>query len=57
MSYVILGVLFFVVFGAVALAMRLLRRDPLQRAYDPKAQSYWSEARRGRTNESYFRQF
>jgi hypothetical protein len=57
MSYVIMGVLFFVVFGSVALAMRLLRRDPLRRSYDPGAKSYWSEARRDRTNDSYFRQF
>jgi hypothetical protein len=57
MSYVILGVLFFVVFGGVALIMRLLRRDPLHRAYDPSAKSYWSEARHNRSNESYFRQF
>ncbi len=57
MSYVILGVLFFGVFGGVALAMRVLRRDPLQRKYDRNAKSYWSEARRLRPHESYFRQF
>jgi hypothetical protein len=58
MSYVIMGVLFFGVFGAVALVMRILRRDPLKRAYDPAASTYWNDAPPGdRPPESYFRQF
>ena len=58
MSYVVMGVLFFVVFGAVALIMRLLGRDPLRRAYDRAAPSYWTDRPSGaRPRDSYFRQF
>jgi hypothetical protein len=57
LSYVLMAVLFFGVFGLVALVMRLLGRDPLHRRYDPKAATYWSTPRRSRGNDSYFRQF
>jgi len=56
-SYVIMGVLFFVVFGLFALVMRVLGRDPLNRAYDPATPSYWTEPRGERSSDSYFRQF
>jgi Saxitoxin biosynthesis operon protein SxtJ len=58
MSYVIMGVLFFFVFGSVALMMRILRRDPLKRGYDRAAPTYWTDPPPGdRPRDSYFRQF
>jgi hypothetical protein len=57
LSYALMGVLFFGVFGLVALVMRLLGRDPLHRSYDSKAATYWSSPRRSRGSDSYFRQF
>jgi hypothetical protein len=57
LSYVLMVVLFFVIFGVVAVTMRVLGRDPLHRAYDRKAATYWSTPRRSRGADSYFRQF
>jgi hypothetical protein len=57
LSYVILGVLFFVVFGVVALVMRVLGRDPMHRRYDRAAASYWVMPGKDKVRDSYFRQF
>jgi hypothetical protein len=57
LSYLIMGVLYFLVIGPIAVAMRLFGRDPMHRAYDPGAASYWSTARPPRDKESYFHQY
>ncbi|MDH5676267.1 MAG: SxtJ family membrane protein [Myxococcales bacterium] len=57
LSYVIMGVLYFLVIGPVGLGLRSLGHDPMQRRLDPKADSYWSPARPPREKSSYFRQF
>jgi hypothetical protein len=57
LSYVLMAVLFFGLFGLVALVMRLLGRDPLHRRYDPKAATYWSSPRRSRGRRQLLRQF
>lgn len=57
MSYVIMGILFFLVIAPIALVMRLVGFDPLKRAYDKKAASYYSATRAGRSKESYFKQY
>lgn len=57
MSYVIMGLLFFGIFAPVGAILRLLGKDPMQRALRKDQKSYWSEARPPRPNESYFRQF
>jgi hypothetical protein len=56
LSYVVLAALFFLVIGPVALVMRLAGRDPIKRGYED-AGSYWNQARRRRSPESYFHQF
>lgn len=38
---VVLAVLYFLVVTPFALIMRMFRRDPLHRAFDPDAKSYW----------------
>ena len=57
LSYLIMGFLFFFVIGPVAVGLRLFGRDPLHRAPDPDAASYWSKAHSPRDKESYFHQY
>ncbi|MBM3318255.1 MAG: hypothetical protein FJY75_10445 [Candidatus Eisenbacteria bacterium] len=45
MTRVILGLIFLVVFTPAGLALRLLRRDPLELRFDRKAASYWRPRR------------
>jgi hypothetical protein len=56
-SYTVLSVLFFGLIAPVALLFRLTGRDPMNRRYEPGAESYWSEAPAARSKESYFRQY
>ena len=41
----------------LGLFFRLIGKDPLNRHFDPAAETYWSEPRPRRSKESYFRQF
>jgi predicted membrane metal-binding protein len=38
---VVLGLMFYIAVVPVALVMRLVGKDPLQRRFDPQADSYW----------------
>ena len=40
---IVMGFLFFIVFTPMALIMRLLGKDPMKRAREPSAASYWSK--------------
>jgi hypothetical protein len=42
-SPVVLGVIFFGVFTPAGFIMRLAGRDPMARAFDPAAPSYWNK--------------
>jgi len=57
LSYVIMGTLFFLIIGPIAIGFRLLGRDSMHRAYDPSAATYWSAAHPPRDKESYFHQY
>lgn len=57
MSYVIMGVIYYLIFTPVALLFRLIGRDALHRRFDPKAASYWVEHREVENVERYFRQY
>jgi hypothetical protein len=57
LSYVIMGVLYFLVIGPIAVMFRLFGKDPMHRGYDPDAPTYWSTARPPRDKESYFHQY
>lgn len=57
LSHLIMATLYFLVIGPVAVALRLLGRDPMNRAIDPQADTYWSPARPGRDKDSYFHQY
>jgi hypothetical protein len=56
-SHAVLAALFFGVFTPIGVTMRLLGRDPLQRALERDRASYWLPARGRRPKASYFRQF
>lgn len=57
LSYVIMGALYFLIIGPIAVALRLAGRDPMRRARDPQAASYWTPARPARDKETYFHQY
>lgn len=57
LSYTIMLFLFFVVFGSIALLLRLFRYDPMNRKLDENADSYWSDARPSRPTSDYFKQY
>lgn len=57
LSYVIMGTLFFLIIGPIAVVFRLLGRDPLHRGYERSASTYWLEAPTARDKESYFHQY
>ena len=57
LSFVILAVIYYGVFTPVGLLMRLFRYDPMERNFDPKAQSYWVAREAPATIDRYFRQF
>jgi MFS family permease len=57
LSYVIMAALFYLMITPVGLLFRLIGRDPMHRRFEPEAETYWVDARAGRSRESYFRQF
>ena len=57
LSYAIMGAIFFLVIGPIAVLFRLFGRDSLRRSYDPAASSYWQPTKPARDKESYFHQY
>ena len=57
MSHVLLAVVFYAVFTPIGLIMRLTGRDPMQRRFDPNAESYWIPRQGEKSRTDYFRQF
>ncbi|MCP5041400.1 MAG: hypothetical protein GY944_10275, partial [bacterium] len=57
LSYLIMGALFFLIITPTGLVMKAIGRDPLERKFDPDAETYWRDCRPARPNEHYFRQF
>ena len=56
-SHLLLGVVYFVVITPIGLALRMLRRDPLERPFDRAAASYWVRHNPAGRIERYLRQF
>ncbi|MCH7748918.1 MAG: hypothetical protein IH939_12575 [Acidobacteria bacterium] len=56
-SHLLLGVVYFVVITPIGLALRLLRRDPLERRFDRAAPTYWVRHNPAGRIERYLRQF
>jgi hypothetical protein len=57
LSYLIMGLLFFGLFGPIAIFFRIVGRDSMHRRYDEDAASYWSACRPARAKSDYFKQF
>jgi hypothetical protein len=57
MSYLLVGVVFYLVVTPIGLIMRLCGRDPMQRKFDPQAKTYWQPRESTKSNDRYFRQF
>jgi hypothetical protein len=57
MSWCMLAVLFFAIFGPLALCFRLVGRDALRRKVFGPESSYWLRPRPPRDQQSYFSQF
>src|SRR5262245_657610 len=55
-SHVILGAVYFLVFAPVALIMKAVGKDPMNRRFDKEAKSYWIVRDAVRDKASYFRQ-
>jgi hypothetical protein len=56
-SYAVMAALFFGVLSPIGALLRLLGKDPLQRAIERDRASYWTATRARRPRASYFRQF
>ena len=57
LSMVMLVLAFYLVFTPVAVIMRLVGKDPLSRAFDRQAATYWVEHNPASEPERYFKQF
>ena len=57
LSYLVLGLLFYLIITPIGLILRLLGKDPLDRRILPEADSYWVESNAGRSPDAYFKQF
>lgn len=57
LSYLVMGLLFFLVITPVGLALRLFGEDPMHRRRRDASQSYYTPARAARDRTRYFRQF
>jgi hypothetical protein len=57
LSHVIMGTLFFLIISPTGIVMKLMGKDPLERKWDPDAESYWLDCAPPRPKEDYFKQF
>ena len=56
-SHVLLAVVYFGVFTPVAVILRAMGKDAMERRSDPERPSYWIDRGAPRPKEDYFRQF
>jgi len=57
LSHLIMGSLFYLLITPVGIAFRVIGRDPMERRWDPDAESYWIDSAAPRPKEGYFKQF
>ena len=57
MSNALLIAFFYLVITPFGLVMRACGRDPMKRAWEPSASTYWKDAEKSVDPERYFRQF
>ncbi len=56
-SHTVMAIFYYVIIGGVGLVFKLLKRDPLHRALDRQAESYWIPYKHNRSLSHYFHQF
>lgn len=56
-SHLILAIIFYLVLTPIGLVMRVAGRDPMRRAFDRSAKTYWHAHNPGGDTARYFRQF
>ena len=56
-SYLVLTLLYYLVITPTGLLMRLFGHDPMNRRFDPNAESYWSPREQREGLNGYFKQF
>ena len=56
-SHILLAIVLYFVFTPIGWALKLFGRDPLERGFDPRADSYWTDHRQAASIDRYFRQF
>jgi hypothetical protein len=56
-SYLVLGIVYYLVFTPVGLLLKLMSRDSLGRAFEPKLSSYFVRRQTDLDPARYFRQF
>jgi hypothetical protein len=54
---VIISAIYYLVFTPVGFALRTFGKDPMERAFQPEAKSYWKDAEKITNPDRYFRQF
>ena len=57
LSYVVMAVMYYAVITPVGLIFKIIGRDPMRRAFDPAAPTYWIRRRPPAGARRYFRQF
>jgi hypothetical protein len=57
LSHLLLAAVYYLCLTPIGLAMRLVGYDPLQRTFDPEAESYWTPRRPTEDRSRYFKQF
>ena len=56
-SHVLLAVIYYLLVTPMALVLKILGRDPLERSLDRSRESYWVRCEQADTSSRYFRQF
>jgi hypothetical protein len=56
-THVVMGLIFYLVVTPVGVIMRLTGRDPMERAFDRSAKTYWKPRRTDSNSSRYFRQY
>jgi len=56
-SHAIMALFYYLIIGGIGLVFKLIGRDPLNRRYDPAADTYWIPYSRNPELKDYFHQF
>ena len=56
-THVVMAIIFYLVVTPVGIIMRLTGRDPMERAFDRTAKTYWKPRRTDPDSARYFRQY